>query len=133
VTIPRFWRENPARYNFIGSRCPNCNRTFFPARSICPVCHRKSLGKMVPLKLKGEGAVHSFTEVHEGHEDFEMQKPYIIALIDLDEGVRVTGQLIDCEPDQVSIGMRVRATLRKLGEDGAAGVIHYGYKFRPMS
>lgn len=133
MTIPRFWRENPARYNFIGVRCTSCERVFFPPRTICPVCHRKSLGKMTPAKLKGEGTVYSFTEVHEAHEDFEMQKPYIIALIDLDEGVRVTGQLIDCEPDQVAIGIRVRATLRKLGEDGVAGVIHYGYKFKLVS
>jgi len=60
-----------------------------------------------------------------------MQVPYVMAIIELDEGVRLTGQVIDCKPDDVKIGMRVAATFRKLGEDGRAGIIHYGYKFVP--
>ena len=58
-----------------------------------------------------------------------MQKPYIIALIELDEGAKILGQIIDAEPEEVKIGDRVRSTLRKLGEEGKAGIIYYGYKF----
>jgi uncharacterized OB-fold protein len=48
-----------------------------------------------------------------------------------DDGVMIEGQLVDVDFDKIEIGMRVRAMLRKLDEDGEAGVIHYGYKFVP--
>jgi len=50
----------------------------------------------------------------------------------MDEGIRLTGQIIDCEPADVTIGMRVQATIRKVGEEGPSGIIHYGYKFMPL-
>ena len=40
-------------------------------------------------------------------------------------------QLSDWEYSEVKIGMRVKATLREIGEEGAGGVIHYGDKFVP--
>lgn len=132
ATAPRFWRENPSRYNLVGFKCNNCGRHFFPTRAICPVCHRKSVGKMEKVKLRGEGKIFSFTEVQEGLEELALQKPYIVAMIELEEGARVTGQVIDCEPGDVKVGMPVRATMRKLSEEGPSGVIHYGYKFSPI-
>ena len=132
ATAPRFWRQNPSRYNMVGIRCDSCGRNFFPPRAICPVCHRKSVGKMVPVKFKGEGKVFSFTEVHEGLDERASLKPYMVAMVELDEGPKVTGQVIDCEACDLKIGTRVRTVLRKLSEEGSAGVIHYGYKFVPV-
>ena len=126
---PRYWRENQSRYNMIGAKCNNCSKTYFPSRAMCPECGRKSLGKMEKFKFSGKGTVYSTTVVHEAHEQYNMLKPYTIALIDLDEGAKILGQVIDCEPEDVKIGTRVRSTLRKLGEEGKAGIIYYGYKF----
>jgi uncharacterized OB-fold protein len=89
------------------------------------------MGKMEMFKLSGKGEVYSFTLVHEAPAAFELQKPYIVVMIKMDEGVMMTAQLSDCEYAEVKIGMRVKATLRKIGEEGAGGVIHYGYKFVP--
>lgn len=126
---PRFWRENKSRYNMIGVRCGVCEKTYFPPRMICPDCGRVSIGKMERFKFSGKGTVYSTTVVHEAHEQFEMQKPYVIALVELDEGARVLGQIINCEPNEVEIGTKVKSTLRKLGEEGRSGIIYYGYKF----
>jgi uncharacterized OB-fold protein len=128
----RFWRENPSRYNLKGCRCGVCGKVIFPPRSICPICHRKSMGKMEEIKLRGEGEVYSFSVVHDAPSQFELLKPYVVAIIRMDEGVMLTSQVIDCDPAEVKIGMKVRSTMRKLGEDGAAGVIYYGYKFVPI-
>jgi len=133
MTVPRYWRDNPSRYNLIGVRCGSCGRLFFPPRNVCPECHRKSIGKMEKIRFRGEGEVYSFSVVHEAPPQFEMIKPYVVALIRLDEGVMITSQVIDCDPSEVKIGMRVRSTLRRLGEEGPGGVIHYGYKFVPVS
>ena len=132
ATAPRFWRENPSRYNLVGFKCNNCGRYQFPPRIICPQCRRKSVGKIEPARLKGTGTIFSFTEVHEDMEEQNMQKPYIVAMVELDEGTRITGQVIDCVVSDLSIGTKVRTTLRKLSEEGSAGVIHYGYKFIPI-
>jgi uncharacterized protein len=131
MTIARFWRENSPRYNLKASKCGNCGKISFPPRTVCPVCHRKSLGKMQEMQLAGKGEIYSFSIVHDAPAQFEMQKPYVVAMIKLDEGIMLTAQIIDCDPEEIKIGMRVSATFRKLGEEGPGGVIHYGYKFYP--
>ena len=134
MSIARFWRETPRRYNLGGSKCTNCGTVYFPPRAVCPTCahHRESIGKMVPFQLSGDGEVYSFTVVHEAAEGFEMQVPYVLALVKTVEGPTLTGQVVDLAPEDVRIGLKVRATFRKLREEGKAGVIHYGYKFAPV-
>jgi len=133
MTIARFWRETPRRYNLGGSKCTSCGTVYFPPRVVCPKCtsHRQSIEKMTPFQLSGEGEVISYTLVHDPAEGFEMQVPYVLALVKTPEGPILTGQVVDVEPNGVSIGLKVRATFRKLREEGRAGVIHYGYKFTP--
>jgi uncharacterized OB-fold protein len=80
-------------------------------------------------EMSGAGEVFSFTVVHDGLEQFKMQIPYIMALIKMKEGPFVTGQIVDCSPDDVKIGTKVSATLRKVRSEGKEGIIQYGYKF----
>jgi len=133
MSIARFWRETPRRYNLGGSKCSNCGTVYFPPRAVCPECthHRQSIEKMVPSQLSGDGEVLSYTIVHEAAEGFEMQVPYILALVGTPEGPVLTGQVVDIELPDIRIGLKVHATFRKLREEGKAGVIHYGYKFDP--
>src|SRR5512137_1193803 len=126
MTTARFWRDNATRYNLMATRCCSCGKVTFPTKHVCPICHRRSIGKMEKFRLSGKGEVYSFTLVHDAPAAFELQKPYIVAMIKMDEGVMMTAQLSDCEYPDVKIGMRVKATLRKIGEEGAGGVIHYG-------
>ena len=130
--VARFWREIPQRYNLIGNKCTVCNKVFFPPRESCPKCRRKSIGKIVDLNLKGIGEIVSYTIIHVAPEDFEKQVPYPIAIIQLEEGPRVTAQIVDCEIDDVKIGMKVESTFRRIQEDGYIGAIYYGYKFKPF-
>jgi uncharacterized protein len=133
MSVARFWRETPRRYNLGGSKCSVCGTVYFPPRAVCPECthHRASIEKMMPFQLSGEGEVFSYTVVHEAAEGFEMQVPYALALVKTVEGPVLTGQVVDIDPNEVRIGLKVRATFRKLREEGKAGVIHYGYKFTP--
>lgn len=135
MSIARFWRETPRRYNLAGSRCMECGSVYFPPRSVCPTCpqHRRSIERMAPHQLSGRGEVVSYTVVHEAARGFEMQVPYVLALVKTVEGPVLTGQVVDVAPAEVGIGLKVRATFRKLREEGKAGVIHYGYKFTPVA
>ncbi len=79
--------------------------------------------------MSGTGRVLSFTVVYEGENE---KKPYVIALIELDEGVKIVSQLA-CKPEEVEIGMRVKSVFRKYGEDGEEGIVYYGTKFIPVN
>ena len=132
--VPRFWREIPARYRLIGSRCRQCKTAFYPPRTVCPKC-KNALLKGKPImkseQFSGKGKVRSYTVIHVAPPDFKDQTPYIMAVIKFDEGPRLTGQIIDCDQKDVKMEMRVEAVLRRIREDGPTGVIYYGYKFRP--
>ena len=126
--VPRFWREIPARYNLIGTKCETCGQYYFPPRRLCPACRRH--GKIVEHQFKGTGEVVTHTTVYTPGESWKGSKPYVLAIVKLDEGPLMTAQLI-CQPSEAKIGMRVRKAFRKIGEDGAKGMIHYGTKFVP--
>jgi uncharacterized OB-fold protein len=126
--LPRFWRKIKYRYNLVGTYCENCGTYYYPPRNLCPKCRRKS--KIKEVKLSGKGKVISYSIVHDAPESFKMMKPYVVALIQLDEGPIITSQLV-CKPEEVKIGMRVKAVFRKYGEEGESGIIYYGTKFAP--
>lgn len=129
MSIPRFWRNIKSRYNLIGTKCLNCGSTYFPPRNFCPRCRRRS--RLEEVKLKGMGEILTYTVIHSAPEGFDAQAPYIMAIVKLAEGPCLTTQIVDCEPDEVKIGMKVKSVFRKIQEDGDAGLIHYGFKFKP--
>ena len=82
------------------------------------------------IPFDGKGRVLSYTVVHDAPEEYKEEKPYVVALIELENGVRVISQLV-CDPEEVEIGMEVKKAFRKYGEDGNSGIIYYGTKFVP--
>jgi hypothetical protein len=130
MSVPRFWREIPQRYNLQASQCGACEAIHFPPREVCPTCRRQSIGRMSPVKLCGRGTVLQWTRVHRPAPGYEMQVPYVIALVQTEEGPLVTGQVVDSPLEQVAPGARVKAVFRRLGQDGEAGVIYYGTKWQ---
>lgn len=126
--IPLHWRLIPHRYRLLGSECKSCNEKFFPKRSICPNCRRR--GQVEEIRFSGKGVVYSYTIIHVPSRGFEFLKPYVMALIKLEEGPLVTAQVVDCNPDDVEIGRKVTLVFRKISVDGDKGIIRYGYKFK---
>lgn len=63
----------------------------------------------------GLGTVHTFTVVHRSFYE-NLPAPFVMAIIDLDEGVRMTAHVVDVDPGAVRIGLRVRAEFRNRGE-----------------
>jgi len=86
---------------------------------------------MEDYKFKGTGIVVTYTVIYNSTEDFKRQTPYTLAIIKLDEGPRLTGQVI-VDPEDVEIGMRVKPVFRILGKEGDRGIIYYGTKFVPV-
>ena len=86
-------------------RCAACSYYVHPPAPICPQC----LGReVVPEPVSGAATVFSFTVNH--HSWDGSTEPYVIALVELpeQEGLRLTTNIVGCEPDDVTIGMPVR-------------------------
>lgn len=130
-SVAREWREIPGRYNLKGTKCGNCGTIFFPRRDFCPKCRRAGIGKIEEYDVARSGEVYTFSVIYDAPSANNMIKPYAVVMVKTDDGVMVTGQLVDVNIEDVKVGLRVRAVLRKLDADGAAGVIHYGFKFVP--
>ena len=127
-SIPLTWRRMPERYRLVGSKCVTCNTPYFPRRNVCPNCRRK--GKLEDIRYSGKGKVYSFTDVNAPPVGFEDQIPYVLAIIELEEGAKVTAQIVDATIDQVDFGSAVEQVFRVIQRDDPEGLIHYGFKFK---
>jgi uncharacterized OB-fold protein len=107
VTQP-FW-EGVAEGVLRLQRCRACDRHVFYPRAVCPFCMASDLEW---VEASGAGRVHSFTVVHRAPPDYRDEVPYVVALVDLDEGVRMMTRLVDVEPAAVGVGMPVEVTMR---------------------
>lgn len=127
-TPSRYWREIPQRYRLEAARCLSCRTICFPPRLICPVCASRDFEN---IRLSGNGKLLCYTIIRVAPHQFVDQTPYAVGIVELEEGVRLTAQIVDCDFEELKIGLRVKAEFRKIYQEGEAGVIYYGYKFVP--
>lgn len=127
-TPSRYWREIPQRYRLEAKKCKNCGYVCFPPRLVCPQCGAREFGF---VKLADRGTLVTYTIIRVPPHQFADQAPYAVGIAELDDGVKLTAQVVDCAFTDVKIGMRVKIEFRKIYEEGEGGVIYYGYKFVP--
>ncbi len=126
MDLPRYHRLRSAYYRLEGRRCTACETVHFPPRERCEKCRGTDLS---PHRLSGRGTVYAYSEVAQAPAGFNA--PYVVAMVELEEGLKVTAQLTDVEPEDVSVGLAVEMVTRRLQEKGERGYLVYGYKFRP--
>jgi len=99
-----FW-QGCRREELLLQRCNNCGRFQFYPRPLCINCMSRSLEW---VRSSGKGAVYSFTVTHQTTTPgFAQELPYVFAIVELIEGVRLTTNIVGCPPEQVYIGMPV--------------------------
>lgn len=107
----RAWFEAAAEERLLIQRCGACDAAVFFPRSVCPVCHDDALEW---VDAAGIGTVYSYTVLHRaGKPGWEADVPYVVALIELEEGPRMMGNLLNVEPAAVHIGMPVRVIFER--------------------
>ena len=113
-TLPRIdeesrgWWEALQRHELYFQRCGDCRTDRFPPRSVCPSCLS---GRVEWVRASGRGTVYSFTVTHQNQAPgFREEIPYVLAVVQLEEGPRLMTNLVECAPDAVRIGMTVVAT-----------------------
>jgi uncharacterized OB-fold protein len=108
-----WWWEQAAAGKLAIQRCTGCQVLRHPPRPMCGECRSMQWDF---IESSGCGTVASFTVLH--HPQFPgYDYPLIIVLVDLAEGTRLTAQLRDCEPAQVTFGMAVQSYIHQ-DEDG---------------
>jgi uncharacterized OB-fold protein len=94
--------------------CPSCKRPHFPPRYLCPWCWTPATEW---IESAGLGSVYSYTVMRRAPlKEFAALVPYVVALIDLDEGPRMLANVVGANALEVRIGSRVRVTYEKRGE-----------------
>lgn len=100
-----YW-EAAARHELTLPCCGDCGLVFFPPRELCPDCWSRELSWQ---RVAGGGTVWTFTEVHVAFYDdtWADDVPYVVAVIELDEGPRLLANIVAPDMDSLSIGDRV--------------------------
>lgn len=102
-----FW-EACKKHELIFQRCFVCGYVRYPPSILCPQCHSR---KVTLLKSSGKGKVYTFTVMHVVyHKGFAGEIPYIIAIVELEEGPHFLSNIVGCLPEEVQCDMPVEVT-----------------------
>ncbi len=107
-------------------RCLECGSVRFPPGPVCLQCRSSNADWLL---CKGVGKVYSWIVVrHPIPADiYASEVPYVVALIDLDEGVRMPSNIIGCDPNSVVAEMRVKVEFQDASDTVTLP------RFRPLS
>jgi uncharacterized OB-fold protein len=125
MSSPKIWRQRFERYRMTALKCKACAKVCFPSRMVCPACGSRDFEEVA---MPETGKIATYTTVHVGPKFLEHATPYVLGIVEFENGVRVTTQIADADPKDVKIGKEVRMVFRKLKAEGKTGVIMYGYK-----
>lgn len=120
-TTEPFWsgvREGQIRLQ----RCDDCGSWIWYPRSHCSSCLSRNLSW---VDVSGRGTLHTFTLTRVPTAPFFADEmPQKLAVVELDEGVRLTSTLVGVEPDEIEIGMRLRPAFEK-APDGETVILRF--------
>ena len=98
----------------VGSRCTACGATAFPPRADCAACMRPEFEY---AEVSGRGTLHTFTTIVAAPAGFEHLAPYVIGVVDLEDGGRALAWIGETvKPEEIAIGMPLQVVPRMLEE-----------------
>ncbi len=101
----RPWWEALKRHELYVQRCRDCGELRYYPRAQCTECLSP---RTEWVKCSGRGKVYSFTVTNQNQAPgFRESLPYIMAYVELDEGLKMLSNIIDCRPEEAKIGMPV--------------------------
>ena len=97
-TLP-FW-EAAKRHTLLIQRCDDCATHYFYPRPLCPAC----LSRRVRwVEASGRGRLHTFAINHRPPRNFPVAAPFVIGIVELEEGARMMSHIVDVEADPAAI------------------------------
>ncbi len=112
----RYWQA--ARENRLDIQyCRACARHQFYPRRFCTQCLSDAIEW---VQANGRGRVYTYTVCHvAGHPAFESRVPYAIAMIELDEGVRLLAGIVDSDMERLAVGAPVQVCFERISDEFA--------------
>ena len=102
-----FW-DAAKEHRLVFQRCRVCGTRVFYPRDVCPGPDCFGVGTLEWVQSSGKGWVYSFTISYQpAHPAFADEVPYVLAIIELDEGWRMNTNIVGIDPKEVKVGMRV--------------------------
>ena len=96
-------------------RCNSCSKAWYPIGPACPFCFSSKWEWSV---MSGRGTLHNYVIYHKAWTKwFESRVPYAVVQIQLEEGPRLTANLLECDPRDIKIGMPVEAAYEDITEE----------------
>jgi uncharacterized OB-fold protein len=119
-----FWEALKA-HELRVQRCDDCGSLRYVPKEICPRCGSQACSW---TPVSGRGRVYTYTVIHRGPTPaYQADAPYVIAHVELDEGVRIISNLIGCDSADVRIGMPVEVVYEDISGDWTL------FKFTPVA
>ena len=102
-----YW-DATARHELALQECLDCEKYFFYPRSHCPLC----LGSSVQWRtVSGRGSLHTYVVAHQPAPGFEADGPYVIAIVELEEGPRLMANIVGYEGDPTQLELDMPLTV----------------------
>ncbi|NLB52991.1 MAG: Zn-ribbon domain-containing OB-fold protein [Syntrophomonadaceae bacterium] len=108
----------------LGVKCPKCDKVYAPPREFC----EKDLAKLDEnwVELGNEGIITNYTIVNYNDRHLPLKAPYILALIKVDGADTPFAHIVSgIDPDQVTIGMRVKAVFAEKTTNTILDIAHF--------
>jgi uncharacterized protein len=97
-------------------RCDSCGKYQLYGRAMCQFCG----GDVSWVDASGRGTVASWTVIRQNHaRPWREMLPYVVALVDLEEGPRLMTNIVGCDPEEVFIGMPVVVRFENVSDEAA--------------
>jgi uncharacterized protein len=112
-----FW-DNALKGKLSASRCDNCGTFMIPEQARCFNCQH---AKFTWVELPGTGTLYSYTVVrHPLRPQLQGAVPYVSGIVELDgtqgAGARVQANIVNCDPDAIRIGDKLKVLFEKVSE-----------------
>ncbi|HYK83891.1 MAG TPA: Zn-ribbon domain-containing OB-fold protein [Ktedonobacteraceae bacterium] len=95
-------------------RCDACARAVFYPRALCPHCFSE---RLLWIVASGKGTIYSYTVAHQAFGPFATETPFVVAIVELEEGVRMMTRIVDASRERITVGATVQVTFASVGED----------------
>jgi hypothetical protein len=120
------WRKYKIKYRLVGNQGIKSGKKYYPPVF---VSEKNSSKKLKEYEFKPEGKLITWSIIHGAPKGYEEYAPYIVGIVELEDGERITSQIVNIKKSQLKYGLKLKAVFRKIYQDGDEGIIDYGVKF----
>jgi uncharacterized OB-fold protein len=107
-----FW-EATQRDVLLLPKCDACGELHWYPRGFCPFCHK---GNIFWIEASGEATLYTYSVSMRGRDRWAEVTPYVVAYVELAEGLRILTNVVDCDPESLEVGQKLSVVFDEAGD-----------------